>query len=112
MSYIKQHKRNEVDPIIDQLHNALVNLELDEDANNMEGNLNYVITRLLRKCYSSNSYGEINDAMGVLSCIMMEHYRAIATPIQNQKCFENGDIEIELQSRQVVTPIIVDSSTD
>lgn len=110
MPYITQNKRDQVDPAIDQLHKALVDLELDDDKNNMEGNLNYVITRLMRKCYSSNNYGEINDAIGVLSCIMMEHYRTVATPLENQKCFENGDIETELQPKQVVASIVVDSS--
>jgi len=95
MPYIKQSKRDALDTVIDNLHKALVDLELDDDLNNMEGNLNYSITRLLRMCYSE-SYGEINDAIGVLQCVMMEHYRTMAVPFEEQKRFENGDIEIDL----------------
>lgn len=95
MPYIKQVKREVLDSAINDLHKALVDLELDDDMNNMEGNLNYSITRLLRMCYGE-SYGEINDAIGVLQCVMLEHYRTMAVPYENQARYNNGDVEIEL----------------
>ena len=89
-----------MDPIIDDLVDALVKLQTDDENNNFEGNLNYSITRLLRKCYS-NSYREINDAIGMLECVKLEHYRTQAGPYEDQKKFENGDVEIN------ATPIIL-----
>ena len=41
MPYIKQEKRDVLDPIIDELHRTITELELDDpDGNNTEGNLN------------------------------------------------------------------------
>jgi len=94
MPYIKQHKRDVLDPVIEMVRSALVQLELDDDENNMEGNLNYIITKLLRTCYNTN-YADINSAIGMLACVQLEHYRTIAGPYETQKCFENGDVEAD-----------------
>ena len=51
MPYIIQEKRDALDPAIDELYHALVGLEADDENNNMEGNMNYLITRLMRKVY-------------------------------------------------------------
>lgn len=111
MPYINQFKRDCLDAAVDNLHKALVDLELDDDTNNMEGNLNYSITRLLRTCYGK-SYGEINDAIGVLQCIMLEHYRTIAVPYEDQKKFENGDVEVNLVSEQLDEIVIEKKRND
>ena len=110
MPYIKQEKRDTLDKAIDNLHKILVDLEVDDDTNNMEGNLNYSVTRLLRMCYGK-SYGEINDAIGVLQCIMLEHYRTIAAPYEDQKKFENGDVEVNLGSEQL-SEIVIEKKPD
>ena len=96
MPYISQEKRHVLDPVIDQLHTELVNLELDDPNNNMEGNLNYVITRLLRMTYDL-SYRNINDSIGMLMCVAFEHYRTQAGPYEDFKRVENGDVEIQLK---------------
>lgn len=106
MPYIKQDKRDKLDSAINDLHTALVGLELDDETNNMEGNLNYAITRLLRMCYGK-SYGEINDVMGLITCIGMEYYRTIAGPYEDQKKFENGDVDAGLVM-QTVDEIVVE----
>lgn len=97
MPYIKQEKRNQLDPIINDLHREIVNMELDDrENNNTEGNLNYIVTRLLLKVYGDSvriRYSAINDAMGVLSCVMHEFYRKVAAPYENQKEFDNGPVE-------------------
>ena len=92
MPYIKPEKRAAFDSLIDALKKELVNQQLDDPEDNMEGNINYVITRLLKKCYGNN-YAELNDAMGLLSCITHEFYRKIAAPYEDQKEFDNGQIE-------------------
>lgn len=94
MPYIKQSKRVKLDDAIDQLHRAIVSLELDEpEDNNTEGNLNYVITRLIRKVYATGNYREINDAIGMLECVKLEHYRTKAAPYEDQKKLEYDDVE-------------------
>ena len=92
MPYIKQDKRDALDPSIDKLMIALVNLEMDDPMNNMEGNINYVFTRLLKKCYG-DSYAELNDALGILSAVQLEYYRRVAAPYEDQKIYDNGDVE-------------------
>lgn len=92
MPYIPQDKREVLDPVIDELHHTLVGLEADDENNNMEGNMNYLITRLLRKVYGV-SYSEVNAAIGMLQCVALEHYRTVAAPYEDQKKFENGDVE-------------------
>lgn len=104
MPYIKQDKRDILDPVIDALHAELVNLETDDPQNNMEGNLNYAITRLLRMVYGQ-SYSEFNDAIGVLECIKLEHYVTQARPYEAQKMFENGDVDA------TVTPVVLRTIT-
>ncbi len=94
MPYILQDKRDVLDPTIDELHKLLIGMQLDDESNNMEANLNYLITRLIRMCYG-DSYSEINDAIGMLSCVMLEHYRTIAAPYEDQKKFDNGQIDID-----------------
>jgi len=107
MPYIIQEKRDRLDPIIDQLHQELVSLECDDPSNNTEGNLNYFITRLLRKVYGT-SYREINDAVGMLNCVILEHYRTIAAPYEDNKRYSNGDVEPGISSTiledVIVTP--------
>ena len=105
MPYIDPSKRKSIDLAVDTLHKTLVDLEVDDDINNMEGNLNYTITRLLRMCYGK-SYGEINDAIGMLQCVMLEHYRTVATPYEEQKKFENGDVEIRNNDETLAEVVI------
>jgi len=95
MPYIKQDKRDVLDPAIEQLHQTLVDMEIDDDQNNMEGNINYAVTRLLMMVYGdrdSTRYTQINDALGVLDAISKEYYRIVAAPYEDQKRFENGDV--------------------
>ena len=105
MPYILQDKRDILDPVINALHVELVNLESDDENNNMEGNLNYLVTRLLRMVYGQ-SYSEFNDAIGVLECIKLEHYMTQAAPYEAQKKFENGDVDANVRPI-VLQPISV-----
>ena len=97
MPYIKQDKRRHLDPLIDQIHRTLVSMENDDESTNTEGNLNYLITRLLMKVYGqrdSTRYSNINDSIGMLECCKLELYRTVAAPYEDQKQFENGEVEI------------------
>jgi hypothetical protein len=111
MPYILQEKRDALDSLIDDLHHVLVGLEADDESNNMEGNMNYLITRLLRKVYDT-SYTDINAAVGMLNCVILEHYRAVAGPYEAQKCFENGDVDAENVSIYTEEMVIKDTNND
>lgn len=91
MPYIVPEKREALDPHIDNLLNALRELESDDPANTHCGNLNYVFTRILHQSYTQR-YSEINEAVGVLECCKLELYRKIAAPYEDQKEFENGSV--------------------
>ena len=105
MPYIVKEKRHVLDPHIDNLHRELVGLESDDPMNNMEGNLNYIITALLRKVYGK-SYAEINAAIGMLECCKLEHYRTVAAPYEDQKKFDNGDVEPVQSAAERLTEIV------
>lgn len=110
MPYIIQEKRDVLDPIIDELHRELVGLELDDESNNTQGNLNYIFTRLIRKIYgTAGNYQNINDALGMLFGVALEHYRTVAGPYEDQKKFDNGDVEVNVPSI-VTSELIVEES--
>lgn len=92
MPYIKSEKREVLNPAIDEMLNALRELESDDPQNSMAGNLNFVFTRLLDKAYSSPRYDDINEAIGVLECCKLELYRRLAVPYEDQKRYENDDV--------------------
>jgi len=60
------------------------------------GELNYAITVLVGRYMGAygKSYGTINDIMGVIESAKSEFYRRVAAPYENQKAFENGDLEV------------------
>ena len=90
MPYINKHLRKKLDPYIEDLIEELIGTEVLHAAN-IEGSLNYAITRLLRGIYSL-SYKDINNAMGVLESVKQEHYRRVAAPYEDIKIEENGDL--------------------
>jgi hypothetical protein len=59
------------------------------------GELNFMISNAIGFYIQSKglSYGSINEAIGILECAKLELYRRIAAPYEEQKKFENGDIE-------------------
>lgn len=114
MPYIIEQKRQQLDSAIDQLHRELVNLELDDENNNMEGNLNYIVTRLLMMVYGnwqSINYAAVNSALGVLEAVKQEFYRKIAAPYENQKEFDNGPVEANVTPTTVEEVVVRDEET-
>ena len=93
MPYIEQEKRDILDPAIESLFVRLIDMQCKDEESNMEENINYVFTKLLKKCYGE-SYKEINDALGVISAVQLEFFRTVAAPYENQKIYEHGDVEI------------------
>lgn len=57
------------------------------------GELNYVLTRIIDARLAGDlSYTTINEVVGVLECVKLELYRRIATPYEDTKRHENGDV--------------------
>lgn len=106
MPYIVQEKRDILDPAIDEVIQKLVELETDDENNNMEGNINYVITKILRRVYGPTGYSNVNDAMGMILSCALEHYITVARPYEAQKCFENGDVDFDAPG-EMVSEVVV-----
>jgi len=85
--YIKPEKREKYEEVIGKLAAILKSLSPEE----VDGELNYVITKILKEVYPLRYY-HINKVMGVLECIKQEYYRRVAAPYEDQKIKENGDV--------------------
>ena len=87
MPYIKSEKRKKYETIIQELVGILKSLPPEE----VDGDLNYVVTKLLKEVYPLRYY-HINKAVGVLECIKLEFYRRVAAPYEDLKIKESGDV--------------------
>jgi len=59
------------------------------------GQLNYQITTLVDRYIKNKggiSYSNINEVVGVIECVKLELYRRIASPYEDKKIQENGDV--------------------
>jgi len=93
MPYIKQEKRHVLDAHIKPLLNALRELESDDPSNSMNGNINYIFTRILVHVYANGNYDDRSDAIKALECAKLEFYRKHKANYEDQKEFENGVVE-------------------
>ena len=82
MPYIKQIDRYKFEQSIQDI------LDLIE----YDGEVNYIITRIIDSIYGGNSYDGLNTAIGVLGCIMQEFYRRRVAPYEDKKIKQNGDV--------------------
>jgi ribosomal protein S3AE len=87
LPYIKSEKRKKYEKIIQELVSILKSLPPEE----VDGDLNYVVTKLLKEVYPLRYY-HINKAVGVLECVKLEFYRRVAAPYEDLKIKESGDI--------------------
>lgn len=80
MPYIKQNRRFEIERGYGGPENA--------------GELNYLITTHLLRYVTDKgkSYQTINDIIGALEGAKLELYRRLATPYEDKKIEENGDV--------------------
>ncbi len=87
MPYIRAGNRAKYNTILKELVELLKTLPPDE----VDGELNYVVTKILKEVYPLR-YFHINKAIGVLECIKLEYYRRVAAPYEDVKIQESGDI--------------------
>ena len=82
MPYIKQDDRRVVDIVLD--------VPVMENA----GELNYVLTRVIKDYLEQfgSSYKTMNDIVGALEGAKAEFQRRIVAPYEDRKIEENGDV--------------------
>ena len=88
MPYIKKEERKKWEEMIIKVTDELGKLNPEE----IEGNLNYFITRILKKAYPPK-YFNYNRAIGLLECIKQEFYRRQVGVYEDNKIKENTDVE-------------------
>jgi len=74
------------------LDNAINNLIQHIRHDPIDGELNYMITRIIDAAHGGGGYARFNRAMGVLDCVAREFYRRRVVPYENVKIEENGDV--------------------
>jgi len=87
LPYIKTANRGKYDKSLKELTGLLKTLPPEE----VDGELNYVITKMLKEIYPLRYY-HINKAIGVLECAKLEYYRRVAGPYEDTKIQESGDV--------------------
>lgn len=110
MPYIKEDRRVNLDECIESLVLCLKsNIPHDNDKNpwsdpkkrgisNQElldicGDINYCFSRILGGIMDDVSYPKVAIITGVLENIKQEFYRRVASPYEDKKILENGDIK-------------------
>ncbi len=88
MPYIKPEQRKKWKKTIDEVVGKISSMPTE----NMEGELNYLISSILGKSYKPGYYN-YNRAIGLLECIKLEFYRRKVAPYEDKKIIENGDVE-------------------
>lgn len=87
MPYIKAENREKYQKILEDLISILKSLPVEE----VDGELNYVVTKMLKEVYSMR-YFHLNRAVGVLESIKQEFYRRVVAPYEDVKLNESGDV--------------------
>ena len=94
MPYIPQDERKELDDLAGALTTQLRN-------GNFRGRLNYFISSVAQGLIEANgvSYSFLNDFIGVLECVKLELYRRVASPYEDEKMGQNGDVFVTLSKQ-------------
>lgn len=88
MPYINPEAR----PLLNDFLTRLIEHLSMVEERKLDGDMNYIITRLLHLVYSE-SYFDFNRAIGVLESVKQEFYRRRVGPYEDRKIAENGDVE-------------------
>lgn len=96
MPYIEESGREKLDKSIDdlvkQINSKLLFPDDPKHLWNISGDINYCVSRILGQLMGQVSYSKIAIITGVLENIKQEFYRRIASPYEDQKIVQNGDI--------------------
>lgn len=87
MPYIKKNAREVFDNHIASITQCLTfNGEVND------GEVNYVISKILDACYNKPSYTTMSNAIKALECAKLEWYRKVMAPYEDEKLKENGPV--------------------
>jgi len=86
--YIKKELREKYYKSI----NDLVNILSLQNKDIMDGQVNFVITSIIKRVYTPDSYEILNRAVGVLESIKLEYYRRVVVPYEENKIRTSGDV--------------------
>ncbi len=96
MPYIKKDTRELLDEPINQLV-MLLKAESRENADNIWGMLNYIISVLVHRGvmgrFTEWHYHLMNNVMGVLGSVTSEFYRRVVVPYEEMKIIIAGDLD-------------------
>jgi len=87
MPYIKEKERVKFEKVIKDLVKLL-----EKDKENLAGNLNYVVTSIIKRLSKNLRYKKANEIIGALECIKLEYYRRVLAPYEEQKRKLEGDV--------------------
>lgn len=87
MPYIEKNKRIRYEKGLQEILSILNTVPKE----NVDGELNYVISMILKNLYQPNYYN-YNRAIGVLESVKQEYYRRVVAPYEDKKIDINGDI--------------------
>lgn len=95
MPYIKESARTGLDSCIEAMVDCLTHGDelTDSEFAVICGEINYTFSRIVAKTIGNPSYTKIAIATGVLENIKQELYRRMASPYEDKKIVENGDIK-------------------
>jgi hypothetical protein len=94
MPYIKEEIREKFYNEITHLSDKLI--DNSEDKDRLCGNLNYCFSVIMDKILENEkNYSMINCLIGSLECCKLELYRRIASPYEDVKIVENGDVYLK-----------------
>jgi hypothetical protein len=89
MPYIDKEERARLDVVVEVAIRTLSEKSLDKSL----GDLNYVISRVTAGLIGIPSYSKIAMTTGVLENVKQELYRRMASPYEDKKIEDNGDIK-------------------
>ena len=97
MPYISEDDRKELDTCIDQLTHCISDIKHSlnnpHDFSIYLGRINYCFSRIISGLMGNPSYTKIAMITGVLENIKQEFYRRVASPYEDIKIQQNGDIK-------------------
>lgn len=97
MPYIKEEERPDldicIDAMIDCIYHNKTSLNNPQNFESYLGRINYCFSRVLSGLMKEPSYNKVAMITGVLENIKQEFYRRVASPYEDKKILENGDIK-------------------
>lgn len=87
MPYILKENREKYSEPLKHLTNLLKKQPIEQ----VDGEINYIITTILKEVYPLR-YFNLNRAIGVMESCKLEFYRRVVGPYEDVKIRENGDV--------------------